>query len=152
MTINRRILAILGARFPAVHDVIPRGPLGLFVNSRFSELNPQPLPPHELGAAIAAEFAHSAWQAERFGQDLSIALRDLEEWCPTYPRKPKLPPWWGPFPEPEPDPGPDWHADLHLGFAARLAWASRQIESTGLAEAFDKAIERSIAAIESVDG
>jgi hypothetical protein len=53
MPIHRRLLAILGRRLPAIYDVIPRGPL-----SRYSDvaLNPQPLPPHELGAAVAAEF------------------------------------------------------------------------------------------------
>jgi hypothetical protein len=149
MSINRRILAIIGARFPAVYDLIPRGPLGFQVQSRFSELNPQPLPPHELGAAIAAEFAHTAWQADRFGLDQSVAFMDLDDWCPTYPKIPKLPPWWGPIPDPDPDPGPDWHTDFHLGFAARLAWAAGKIDSPTLIESFDKAIERSIAAIES---
>jgi len=148
MSINRRMLAIIGARFPAVYDLTPRGPLG-FLNlpGRFSELNPQPLPPHELGAAIAAEFVHTAWQAERFGLDQSLAFMDLDDICPTYPKIPKLPPWWPPLPEP--DPGPDWHVDFHLGFAARLAWASGQVDSPALRASFDKAIERSIEAIES---
>ena len=80
MSIDRRLLAILGRRLPAIYDVIPRGPL-----SRFSEvaLNPQPLPPHELGAAIAAEFVHTAWLADRFGLDLGPAFDDLDDWCPT---------------------------------------------------------------------
>jgi hypothetical protein len=39
MSIDRRLLVILGRRLPAIYDIIPRGPL-----SRFSEvaLNPQP--------------------------------------------------------------------------------------------------------------
>jgi hypothetical protein len=147
ITINRRILEIIGARFPAVHDLVPYGPLGFQVSSGFSELNPQPLPPHELGAAIAAEFTRTAWQAERFGLDQSVAFQDLDDICPTYPKIPKLPPWWGSFPEP--DPGPDWHADFHLGFATRLAWAAGQTDSPVLRGSFDKAIERSLAAIES---
>ncbi|HEX9940643.1 MAG TPA: hypothetical protein VGG03_01405 [Thermoanaerobaculia bacterium] len=83
MSINRRLLAIIGRRLPAIYDVIPRGPLARF--SRFSEvaLNPQPLPPHELGAAIAAEFVHTAWLADRFGLDLGRAFEDLDDWCPT---------------------------------------------------------------------
>jgi hypothetical protein len=72
---------------------------------------------------------------------------DLDDWCPTYPRIPKLPSWWGPVPEPEP--GPDWHVDFHLGFAARLAWAAGQVDNPALRESFDKAIERAIGAIES---
>ena len=147
MSIDRRILAILGARHPAIFDVIPRGPLSLVA------LNPQPLPPHELGAAIAAEFARTAWQADRFGLDPAIAFTDLDDWCPTRPKPPKLPPWWGPFPGsgPSPDPwmDPGWHADFHIGFASRLAWAANQIDSPVLRESFDRAIERSIEAIDS---
>jgi hypothetical protein len=149
MFIDRRILAILGARHPAIFDIGPRGPLSLTVQGRYSELNPQPLPPHELGAAIAAEFAHTAWQADRFGLDPGIAFQDLDDWCPTRPRIPKLPPWWWWHPHPEPVPGPDWHVDFHIGFASRLAWTSSQIDSPVLRESFDKAIERSLEAIDS---
>ena len=67
LNLDSRLLAIIGRRFPAIYDVIPRGPL-----SRFLEvaLNPQPLPPdpppNELGAALAAEFIRTAWLADRF--------------------------------------------------------------------------------------
>lgn len=149
MSIDRRILAILGARIPTLYDLIPRGPLSL------AALNPQPLPPHELGAAIAAEFARTAWQADRFSLDPAIAFMDLDDWCPTRPRPPKLPPWWGPGWDPHRGLGPHpepWsqesHADFHIGFAARLAWASSQIDSPALRASFDKAIERSIEALE----
>ena len=146
MSIDRRLLVILGRRLPAIYDIIPRGPL-----SRFSEvaLNPQPLPPHELGAAIAAEFVHTAWLADRFGLDLELAFNDLDDWCPTVPKKLKLPPWWPPIPEP--DPPPEWFIDFHLGFAARLAVTSVEFEGTRLGESFDKAIERSLASIESAN-
>ena len=147
MSIDRRLLVILGRRLPAIYDIIPRGPL-----SRFSEvaLNPQPLPPHELGAAIAAEFVHTAWLADRFGLDQGPVSDELDDWCPTRPRRPKLPPWWG-WRIPEPDPPPEWFIDFHLGFAARLAAASVEFEDTRLGESFDKAIERSLDAIESVN-
>jgi hypothetical protein len=140
MSIDRQVLAIIGRRFPAVFDLIPRGLSQV-------ALNPQPLPPHELGAAIAAEFVHTAWLADRFGLDLGLALADLDDMCPTVPKKPKKPVWWPPIPEP--DPHPDWFVDFHLGFAARLAAVSVEIENTRLREAFDKAIERSVSAIES---
>ncbi len=148
MSINRQLLTIIGRRFPAIYDVIPRGPL-----SRFSEvaLNPQPLPPHELGAAIAAEFIRTTWLADRFGLDSGLAFNDLDDWCPTVPKRLKRPPWWPPIPEPEP-PHPDWLIDFHLGFAARLAVASVEFEGTQLGESFNKAIERSVAAIESLVG
>lgn len=151
MAIDRRLLAIIGRRIPAIYDVIPRGPLSQLSRVRFSEvaLNPQPLPPHELGAAIAGEFVHTAWLADRFGLDLGLAFNDLDDWCPTAPKKLKLPPWWPPIPEP--DPHPEWLIDLHLGFAARLAVVSVDVEGTRLGEALNKAIERSVAAIDSAN-
>ena len=145
MSINRKLLAIIGRRFPAIYDVIPRGPLSY--TSRVA-LNPQPLPPHELGAAIAAEFAHTAWLAERFGVEPSLALKDLDDWCPTRPKRIKLPPWWPPIPEPDPE--PDWLTALHFGFAARLAAVSGDFDGTRLGESFEKAIERSVGSIEAL--
>jgi len=146
MNISRQLLAIIGKRLPAIYDVIPHGPQG-----RFSEvaLNPQPLPPLQLGAAVAAEFVHTAWFAERFGLDMGVAFQDLDDWCPTVPKKLKLPPWWPPIPEP--DPPPEWFIDFHLGFAARLAVLWVEFEGTRLGESFDKAIERSLASIEPVN-
>jgi hypothetical protein len=146
MVIDRRILVILGQRHPAIYDIIPRGPL-----SRFSEvaLNPQPLPPHELGAAIAAEFVHTAWHADRFGVDLGPVFDELDDWCPLRPKWPKLP-WGLRIPEPDP-PRPNWFIDYHLGFAARLAAVSVDFEDTRLGETLDNAIERSLEAIESAN-
>ncbi len=144
MPIHRRLLAIIGRRVPAIYDVIPRGPLG-----RVSEvaLNPQPLPPHELGATVAAEFLHSAWLAERFGQDQGAVLRDLDDWCPTRPQKLKLPPWWPPVPDPEPH--PDWLIDFHIGFASRLAAVASRFEGTRVGESLEKAIDRSLASLDT---
>ncbi len=81
--------------------------------------------------------------------NLWVAFDDLDDWCPTVPKKLKLPPWWPPIPEPEPH--PDWLIDFHLGFAARLAAVSVEFEGTGLSESFDKAIERSLALIASAN-
>lgn len=149
LPLNSRLLAIIGRRFPAIYDVIiPRfGPQPETWISRFSHvaLNPQPLPPHELGAAIAAEFIRAVWMADRFGLDLAHVHADLDDWCPTRPNRLKLPPWWPPIPEPEP--GPDWFIDFHLGFAARLAAVS--LEDSSISESIEKAIDRSISAIES---
>lgn len=148
MTISRRLLAIIGRRIPAIYDVIPRGPLLERVS--WTALNPQPLPPHELGAAIAAQFIHTAWLAERFELDMGRAFQDLDDWCPTVPKRFKRPPWWPPSPEPEPH--PDWFVDFHLGFVARLAVVSAEYEGTRLGAAIDKAIERSVGSIESATG
>ncbi|MEO6194542.1 MAG: hypothetical protein ABIS20_16140 [Thermoanaerobaculia bacterium] len=152
MSISRRLLAIIGRRLPAIYDVIPRGPQGLFLQVRSSEaaLNPQPLPPHELGAAIAAEFVHNAWFADRFGLDMGLAFKDLDDWCPTGRQKLKLPPWWPPIPEPEPH--PEWLIDFHLGFVARLAAVSAEFEGSQLGESLNKAIERSLEVVESAEG
>jgi len=147
MVISRQLLTIIGRRFPAAYDIIPRGPL--LAQAGFSEvaLNPQPLPPHALGAAVAAEFIHTAWFADRFGLDQGVAFEDLDDWCPTVPKNLKWPPHWPPIPDPEPH--PDWFVAFHLGFAARLAVVADGLESTRLRESFDKAIERSMSAIES---
>jgi hypothetical protein len=154
MSIDRRLLAIIGKRIPAIYDVIPRGPQGKFAYDRLSHvaLNPQPLPPHELGAAVAAEFIHGVWLADRMGSGLGRAFDDLDDWCPTRPKFPKLPPWWWGWPPiPEPEPHPDWFTDFHLGFAARLAAVSLDYEGTSLGESMDKAIDRSVSAIESLN-
>jgi hypothetical protein len=149
MTIDRRLLAIIGRRFPAIFDVIPRGPLAVASVSRYAEvaLNPQPLPPHELGAAIASEFVRASWSAARFGQDPSTLLEDLDDWCPTVPKPPRFPLWWPPIPDP--DPGPEWFSAFHLGFAARLAVALSGAEGTRMEETLNQALERSLAALES---
>lgn len=144
MPINRQLLAIIGQRLPAVFDVIPHGPQR---SLSAVTLNPQPLPPHELGAAIAAEFLQSLWLAKRSGQDLAIAIGDLEDWCPTYPKLPKWPIWWYPIPEPEPR--PEWSVDFHVGFAARLAAIAATHNSLPMNEILNKAIDRSVLSIES---
>jgi hypothetical protein len=149
MNISSKLFAMLAQRLPAMYDVIPRGPIGLLPQARLSEvaLNPQPLPPIALGAAVASEFVHTAWLADRFGLEQGLAFDELDDWCPTTVSKVKLPPWWGPSPEPEPR--PEWFVDFHLGFVARLASVSDRFESTRLRETFDRAFERSMAAIES---
>lgn len=149
MSIDRNLLYIIGQRLPAIYDVIPRGPL-----ARLSAvaLNPQPLPPlpaHELGAAVASEFIHMAWFADRFGLNQEVTTMELDDWCPTRPKWPKFPPSWPRLPFPEPEPRPEWLIDFHLGFAARIAVASVEFNDTALSEFFDKAIARSEEAINS---
>ena len=142
---NKKLLAIIGKRFPGIYDVIPRGPQGGLARVA---LNPQPLPPHELGAVVAEEFVRYAWVAERGGLDMKALLSDLDDWCPTRPKIPKLPPWWGPLPEPEPH--PEWFVDYHLGFAARLSAVASESVGKRLGETLNQAIDRSLAAIEAV--
>jgi hypothetical protein len=145
MQLSKKLLAIIGKRIPAFYDVIPRGPQGRLAQIA---LNPQPLPPHELGAAIADEFVRSAWSAERGGLDSKALMSDLDDWCPTRPKILKLPPWWPPIPEPEPH--PEWFVDYHLGFAARLSVVATGSAGTRLDKTLNQAIDRSLAAMESV--
>lgn len=143
LLLNKNLLGIIGRRFPAIYDLIRIGP-----ENRYSiaALNPQPLPPHEIGIALAAEFIRGAFLADRLGIDPGRLFADLDDWCPTKPGRLKLPPWWPPIPEP--DPHPNWFVDLHLGFASRLA----AVEGAGarLGKLIDKAIDRSLSAIDSV--
>ena len=155
MSLNQKLLAVIGRRLPAIYDVILHGlrsgrvalnPQPLPPGDRLA-LNPQPLPPALLGAAIANEFIRTAWLAERFGLDPGLAHKDLDDWCPTGAAKLKLPPWWSPIPEPEPH--PEWVMDCHLGFAARLSVIAVECAGTRLGAALEKAIDRSVAVIES---
>jgi hypothetical protein len=150
MTSEQRLLALIGRRLPAIFDVIPRGPQGLFLQDRVSAvaLNPQPLPPGPpelVGAALAQEFAHMAFVADRLGLNWKTLSQDLDDWCPTQPRKIKWPIHWPPVPEP--DPHPNWFAELHLGFAAKLSAISADYPGTPLAATLDRAVNRSIDAL-----
>ena len=147
MVINRKLLSIIGKKFPSIYDVIPRGPLG---RVSWVALNPQPLPPVEIGAAMATEFMHYVWLGERSGLDPASVLRSLDDWCPTYPRRPKLPPWWPPLPDPDPE--PDWLAEYHLGFSARLAAVPGEATGGRLNESLEKALEQSLASLEKALG
>lgn len=148
MTSEQRLLSLIGRRLPAIFDVIPRGPQRLHgLHDHLSEvaLNPQPLPPEQLGAALALEFAHMAWTAERLGLNWKAQAQDLDDWCPTVPRKLKLPAWWPPVPQPEPH--PDWLAELHLGFAAKLSAISADHPGGAFAATLDRAVSRSVDAL-----
>jgi len=150
MTSEQRLLALIGRRLPAIFDVIPRGPQGLSLQDRVSAvaLNPQPLPPGPpelVGAALAQEFAHMAFVSDRLGLAWKSMSQDLDDWCPTQPRKIKFPIHWPPLPEP--DPHPNWFAELHLGFAAKLSAISADYAGTPLAATLDRAVNRSIDAL-----
>jgi len=156
MNLDQRLLALIGRRLPAIYDVIPRGPqamAGLQDRLAAVALNPQPLPPgppEHLGAALAQEFAHMAWTADRLGLNWKTVAQDLDDWCPTQPRRIKLPIGWPPIPEPEPH--PNWLAELHLGFAAKLAAISADHPGGSLAATLDRAVSRSVDAISQLQG
>ncbi|GAA2164809.1 hypothetical protein [Pedococcus bigeumensis] len=157
MQLDRALLAFIGRRFPAIFDVIPRGPqsrLGpgasVSLNPQpippgagdYVSLNPQPLPPRELGAQVAADLLHLSWVAARLRIDVAPIADWEEDPCPTWPKVPHLPPHRGPIPDP--DPGPDWLRDYHLGLASTLADASDRVGSAPLVE---EALSRSAEAL-----
>lgn len=127
MSLDRRILALLGRRLPAIYDVFPSHGLREALNPQpippgtqgRSSLNPQPIPPLDLGAMVAGELLRLSWVSDH----LNTAVDPIGNWeedpCPTWPKPPKLPPHLPPVPDPEP--GPDWIRDYHLGLASTLA-------------------------------
>lgn len=150
MALNRKLVDLIGRRIPQIYDVFP--PQGLHSRLDAVALNPQPLPPLELGAALAREFTRSAWAIERAGGRPETMMEVLDDWCGTGPRriKIKLPPWW-------PDPRPGFEidgediAELHLGFAAQLS-AGVPRSSDAVARTLESAIGRSIEAFNAVTG
>lgn len=148
MDIDSRLFTYIAGHIPQLWELVHGGPQGLRTARDFAaaELNPQPLPPHPgfaLGAALAGEFLRAAWTADRFGLETGRLMDDLDDWCPTAPRKPKLPPHLGP-PIPDPDPDPRWFPALHSGFAVRLAAAEIGPKDHGLRESVDMALKRSL--------
>ncbi len=149
MKLSKELLAIIGRVHPAIYDVVfPHGPAGRF---GAVALNPQPLPPHAFGSVMAVEFARNVAMAERFGLPSKALFDELDDWCPTKPRKIKLPKGW-PWPPPEPEPGPDWLMGLHLGFASQLAVLSAGFPANAGGKVIGAALDRSIAAMDGAMG
>jgi hypothetical protein len=153
-----QLLAVLGRINPAVWDVIiPHGPVlshspavRSFSKRSEVELNPQPLPPHELllaSAAVAHDIAFAAVSAEAAGADTvsHIVSRAIDDWCGNSPRP--LPfPWPGPWPfpwPPEPEPHPDWDigASRVVG-ALSLASVASRLQEGEARDALSKGAEQ----------
>jgi hypothetical protein len=148
MDMDSRLFVIIASRVPAIWDVI--GPLALNPQplppvSRtevYTELNPQPLPPgpppETYGAVVGRELVRLQWQAEKLGQDVAPLADWEDDPCPTYPRKPTLPPWLPPVP----DPNPAWLDGYYLGLACALAVGGAGArESAFMGEAFERALK-----------
>jgi hypothetical protein len=93
-------------------------------------LNPQPLPPMELGRMSAAEYVRMLWIAQHIGgagQDHGFLDPDI--WCPLGVPRFKLPPLVPPC---DPDPQPEWLSQFYLGFASHIAAIMPQIEGSDL--------------------
>lgn len=167
MPLDRRLLAFIADRNPAVFDVVPRA--GQFVslkptspgvagrvadlqpttpgNGDVASLNPQPLPPREIGARVAADLLHLDWLASRLKNEVTSIAEWEEDPCPSWPNLPKLPPHLGPVPDP--DPGPDWLREYHVGLASTLARATVGGGSSRLVE---EALELSSEALSAALG
>lgn len=146
-TLDSRLLAILGQHLRTAHHARPQyGPLPdpwLRRGDGLAALNPQPLPPIDIGALAATEFLRAAWLADRLGFDTKRLVADLDEWCPVpYRAIVKLPPWLHPLPEPVPH--PNWDIAFQLGFAMQLAGSALQPATLR-----ELAIDKSVRAIEA---
>ncbi|HMM96305.1 hypothetical protein [Phycicoccus sp.] len=98
-------LRFIALRNPYVWEVVGGGPLGRLGQVA---LNPQPLPPHEIGAALVAVLAERAAVHGSF----SRFAEDIEDWCGTG--------WPHHIPKPKgegPDPLP-WRVFLGAAVAA----------------------------------
>jgi hypothetical protein len=144
MTTNRKLLALIAARFPAIYDVIPRGPQFVNPAQSYAEqrgLNPQPLPPRAIGELVANEIVRLSWTAQQLGVELSPIADWDGDICPPPRKPPKL---HGPFPPVPPDPGPDWILDYHLGLASTLAAVEGRVADSATVK---DALEQSTAAL-----
>lgn len=103
-----KLLAIISSLHPEGEDAIhPHGPV-LRTRGELVALNPQPLPPREVRAAIdlAKHLSHAALEAELSGERSARAeaflVEMIDDWCGVpWPRK-----WPWPWPGPRPDEGP----------------------------------------------
>lgn len=98
-------LRFLALRNPYIWEVVGGGPMGRFGQVA---LNPQPLPPREVGAALVSVLAERA----AVGGSFSKFAEDIDNWCGTG--------WPHHIPQPkggEPDPSP-WQVFLGAAVAA----------------------------------
>lgn len=98
-------LRFLALRNPYIWEVVGGGPLGRFGHVA---LNPQPLPPREIGAALVSVLAERA----AVGGSFAKFAEDIDNWCGTG--------WPHHIPQPKgggPDPLP-WQVFLGAAVAA----------------------------------
>lgn len=104
MAIDKRLAAIIIKLMPQAADAIfPHGPKvavpGVFAQVNEVALNPQPLPPAELGSQLVHALLISSQSNGSGKESMSTFMLDLDDWCGTgYPK------WW-----PKPKPGPRWN-------------------------------------------
>jgi hypothetical protein len=105
LTVSDTVLRFLALRNPYIWEVVGGGPLGRFEQVA---LNPQPLPPKEIGATLVSVLAERA----AVGGSFSRFEEDVDDWCGTG--------WPHHIPRPR-DGGPDpvpWQVFLGAAVAA----------------------------------
>ena len=91
---SNSFLRFLALRNPYIWEVVGGGPLGRFGQVA---LNPQPLPPGEIGAALVSVLAERA----AGGGSFSKFVEDIDNWCGTgWPHHIPQPKGGGPVPSP----------------------------------------------------
>lgn len=150
-----QLLSIIGARIPNIYDVIPPRYFEQLARrghhaAEYAALNPQPLPPMELGAAIAMEIIVNARTARRFGLDVGAAFSDVEGLCPPIGVTIKLPDGWKRGLDPEPVPHPEWLLSFYLAFATRMAAARNMTHDEQLARQLDHTLDRTLQSMTTV--
>lgn len=142
MARSRTLMAFIGRTFPAVHHVIPRAgqAVELFLAAD------QPLPPVRVGTITAEEILRIASIGETFHLDLK-SFDEGNDWCPTWPKRPHLPP--GRIPAVPPEPGQDWLLGYHLGLASTLTAAEVELRGTPSGELAGHLAGRSMQALDT---
>lgn len=125
---NINILRLVARRNPAVWDVIgPRfselNPQPIPPSAGLVALNPQPIPPEDFGALMGKEILRLGWYAAAIGADVN--LDEIDNWCPSFPKRPKLPAHLPPLPDPDPEPW--WHQAYLIGLVSVLAQADDRV-------------------------
>ena len=142
MALSKSALSLIGRMHPEIFDILgnPIGPV--FRRGAEVSLNPQPLPPLSEGLRIGflagAELVKLGFTASRLHLGFEI---DLDDWCGTYPRRPKFPPVpWPPIPWPQwdrEDNNPEWVTDYNLGLAFSLELSAHMWEGLDAAGAIN---------------
>lgn len=135
-------LALIIALNPKAADVIPRGPLagqivGSFRGGDEVALNPQPLPPKEIGLGWQAMQRVAASAITRDGGFGGSFLSEIEDWCGTgWPRR-----WPKGWPVGGPQPDPRATAQILLGALLAAAELAAHYDDREAVDALDKAVE-----------
>ena len=137
VVLSKTVISIIGRRHPEIFDILGN-PVGPLLRNRFDEvaLNPQPLPPLRVGILAGQEVVRLAFTATRLHVGFEI---DPDDWCPTFPRRPKMPPIpWPPFPWPwdaTADVDDGWAEDYAIGLAFALEASAHLWEGLDSADA-----------------